>query len=234
MVSLDKAVIARISKDGKTFEILVDSEKALDFRKGRDYSMENIMAVRDVFHDAKKGERVSPSDMEEAFGTSDPLKAAESILRNGQLQLTTEQRRKLTEEKRKQIADTISRQGVNPQTKHPHPPNRILNAMDQAHVQVDPMRPAQEQIQGVLEKIEPILPIKFERVEMAIRIPIEFAGKANPFVRGIAPVKKEEWKSDAWVVVIEVPAGMQSEIMEKLNGLTAGKAEAKVLRHVDV
>lgn len=234
MVSLEKAVIARISKEGKTFEIMVDPEKALDFRKGRPYGMESIMAVRDVFSDAKKGERASPSDMEAAFGTSDQLKVAESILRHGQIQLTTEQRRKLVEEKRKQIADIISRQGVNPQTKLPHPPGRIVNAMDQAHVQVDPMRPANEQVQAVLEQIEAIIPIKFERVEIAVRIPIEYAGKANSFVRGIAPVKREEWKSDSWIVMLEIPAGMQSEIMEKLNGLTAGKVDVKVVRHIDV
>ena len=234
MVSLEKAVIARISKEGKTFEILVDPDKALDFRKGRDYSMENIMAVRDIFTDSKKGERASPSDIEASFGTSDPLQAAAQILKNGQIQLTTEQRRKLTEEKRKQIADIISRQGVNPQTKLPHPPNRIVNAMDQAHVQVDPMKPANEQVQAVLEQIEPILPIRFERVEIAVRIPLEYAGKANSFVRGIAPVKKEEWKSDSWVVMLEIPAGMQSEIMEKLNGLTGGKVEVRAIRHLDV
>ncbi|MEE9406033.1 MAG: ribosome assembly factor SBDS [Candidatus Aenigmarchaeota archaeon] len=234
MVSLEKAVIARISKDGKTFEILVDSEKALEFRKGRDYSMENIMAVRDIFSDSKKGERASPSDIEAAFGTSDPFQAAAQILKNGQLQLTTEQRRKLTEEKRKQIADIISRQGVNPQTKLPHPPNRIMNAMDQAHFQVDPMKPPQEQVQAALEKIEPILPIKFERVEIAVRIPLDCAGKANSFVRGIAPVKKEEWKSDSWIVVLEIPAGMQTEVMEKLNGITGGRAEVKILRHIDI
>ncbi len=234
MVSLEKAVIARISKEGKTFEILVDPDRALDFRKGRDYSMESIMAVRDIFTDSKKGERASPSDIEAAFGTPDPLKAAAHILKNGQLQLTTEQRRKLTEEKRKQIADIISKQGVNPKTKLPHPPNRIENAMEQAHFQVDPMKPAQEQIQACLEAIEPVLPIKFERVEIAIRVPMEYSGKANSFVRGVAPVKKEEWKSDSWVAVLEIPAGMQSEIMEKLNGLTGGKAEAKILRHLDV
>jgi len=106
--------------------------------------------------------------------------------------------------------------------------------MEQAHFQVDPMKPAQEQIQACLEAIEPVLPIKFERVEIAIRVPMEYSGKANSFVRGVAPVKKEEWKSDSWVAVLEIPAGMQSEIMEKLNGLTGGKAEAKILRHLDV
>ena len=45
-------------------------------------------------------------------------------------------------------------------------------------------------------------------------------------------IKKEEWKSDAWIAVVEIPAGMQGEIYEKLNNMTGGKAEVKVLtRH---
>jgi ribosome maturation protein SDO1 len=233
MVSLEKAVIARFSKDGKEFEVLVDPEKALKFRQGAPLDMESVLAVRDIFTDAKKGDRAPTTDLEEAFGTADPLKIAEKIVKDGQVQLTTEQRRKLVEEKKRQIADIISKQGINPQTKLPHPPNRVTNAMDQARVTIDPFKSAQEQVGPIVEQIQPIIPISFERVEIAIRIPMEYAGKANTFVRSLAPLKKEEWRSDAWIAVIEIPAGMQGEIYEKLNSLTAGKADVKVIRSVE-
>lgn len=229
MVSVDKAVTARITRDHTHFEILVDPDKALDLRKGKAIAIEDILAVRDVFKDASKGERASAFEMERHFNTSDPFKVAEFIIRHGEVQLTTEQRRKILEEKRKQIAEIISKQGINPQTKLPHPVTRILNAMEEAKVSVDISKPASDQVESVLSKIQPIIPIAFERLEIAIKVPADQAGRISSIIRNIAPVKKEEWR-DYWFAVIEIPAGMQSEIYKRLNDLTAGKVEVKIIK----
>jgi ribosome maturation protein SDO1 len=229
MVSLDKAVVARIDKAGVRFEIMVDSELALGFRKGQG-SIDNVLAVREVFKDAGNGERASEDDLQKAFHTLDVNKISEEIIKHGDVQITTEHRRKLVEEKRKRIADTISKQGMDPKTNLPHPPQRILNAMDEAKVHIDPMKKSGDQIEAVLEKIQVILPISMERVTVELRVPLQFAGKASSAIRGITQVKKEEWKSDAWVAEIEIPAGLQSEVYNKLNELTAGQAETRVLK----
>jgi len=233
MVSLDKAVIARIHREGKDFEILVDPDLALEFRKGKPVSVENVLAVRDVFTDAKKGDRPSSEDMQKAFQTTDPVKVAEAILKQGDIQLTTDQRRKLVEEKRKQIAGIISKQGVDPKTRLPHPPQRILNAMDQAKVNVDPFKPAENQVEEVLKKLEPVIPISIERIEIAVKIPLDHAGKAASLIRTFAPIKSEEWKGDGWYALLEIPAGMQAEIYSKLNDLTHGNVDVKVLKRGD-
>jgi ribosome maturation protein SDO1 len=230
MVSVEDAVIARVTKDHSHFEILVDPDKALEFRRGREIPVEEIVAVRGVFRDARSGERVPDDDLERFFSTTDFSRIAMHIIRRGELQLTTEQRRRFTEEKRKQIAEMISRQGMNPQTRLPHPPQRILNAMEEAKVIVDPFRSAEEQMKDVVMKIQGILPISIEKVEIELRIPMQYAGKASSVVRNLAPVKKEEWRSDAWVAVIEIPAGMQADIYGRLNELTSGQVEARVIR----
>ena len=232
MVSVDKAVIARITREHVHFEILVDPEKALDFRKGKPVSIESILAVQDIFKDAGKGERAGAHDLETHFKTSDIYKVAEEIIRHGEVQLTTEQRRRLLEEKKRQIADMISRQGINPQTKLPHPVTRILNAMEEARVQVDPTKSAQEQVETVLGKIQPIIPIAFERLEVAIRVPAASAGRMSSHLHSIATVRKEEWQGDYFLALIEIPAGMQSEIYKKLNDLTGGKVESRVVREI--
>ncbi len=95
---------------------------------------------------------------------------------------------------------------------------------------IDPFKPAKEQLKLVLDKIQEILPISLERIEVAIRVPIEFAGKANAIVREITEVKKEEWTSTAWIAIIEIPAGIQADIYEKLNKLTAGKVDVKIVK----
>jgi ribosome maturation protein SDO1 len=234
MVSVDKAVIAKMKKGSHSFEILVDPEKALELRKGNPISIENVLAVQDVFKDAHTGDRAGAFELEASFKTSDVFKVAEEIIRHGEVQLTTEQRRKMLEEKRKQVADIISRQGINPQNKLPHPVTRILNAMEEARVQIDVMKPAQEQVQAVLEKIQPIIPIAFERLEVAIKVPAESAGRLSGHLRSMVTVKKEEWQGAYFFAVIELPAGMQAEIYKKLNDLTGGRVESKVVRETRV
>jgi ribosome maturation protein SDO1 len=107
----EKFTIARLTKDNEHFEILVKSQKALDYRNGKISSITEVLAAETIFSDANKGTRAPEDAIRKAFGTTDPLKAADQIIKKGQLQLTTEQRRKMVEDKREnKIIDYISRQ----------------------------------------------------------------------------------------------------------------------------
>lgn len=234
MVSVEKAVIARISKNNVNFEVLVDPDKALLFKKGSPGSVENMLAVNEIFKDSKKGERASGKDLEDAFGTTDTFKIAEIIIKKGDVQLTTDQKRKLTEEKRTEIANIISKQGVDPKTHIPHPANRILNAMTEAHVDIDPFKPAREQVNSIINKIQEIIPISFEKVTLAIMVPLDLAGKAGHVIREIGDIKKEEWKSNAWYCMLTVPAAMQADIYDRINSVTSGQAEVKVVKREEL
>ncbi|MBI4021605.1 MAG: ribosome assembly factor SBDS [Candidatus Aenigmarchaeota archaeon] len=228
MVSLDKAVIAKIHRT-KEFQILVDPDLALNFKKGKPGSIDNILAVRGIFNDARKGDHAPDSDLTKAFGTTDVVKIAEVILRDGELQLTTEQRRTMVEEKRKQLATLISRQAIDPKTRLPHPPQRIMNAMEQAKVSIDPFKSAEAQLEEILKKLEPIIPLRMERLQIAVHVPMESAGRASSIIRTIAQLKEEEWRGDGWYALLEIPAGMQGDIYAKINDLTHGKADVKVM-----
>lgn len=229
MVSVDEAVIARLDSHGEHFEILVDPEMALEVKKGRDAPPRELVAVEEVYEDSDKGKRVSDKDINEAFGTNDFREIAYRIIRKGDVQLTTEQRRKMREEKRKEIASLISRRAVNPQTDNPHPQKRILNAMDEAGIHVDEMEDAESQVSDVIDELRPILPISIETKKIAVRVPPKFAGKASGGLRDIGKLKNEEWQNDgSWVAVVEMPAGLQDKFYKKVNSLTKGNAETKI------
>lgn len=230
MVSIDKAVVARFESKGKKFEILVDSNKALAFRKGQPYSLENVLAVVEVFRDAKTGDRCGSSELKEAFGTDDVLKVSEAILKKGEIHLTAEQKRTMVEEKRKQIIAIIARNAINPQTDLPHPPQRIEAALEEARIKVDPFLPAEEQVPDALKELRPIIPIRFEKKRVAVKFPAIYAPKAVGMVKRIAEIQKDQWLGDgSWVVVVEIPAGMITEFFDAVNGETKGEAEIKVL-----
>ena len=230
MVSVEDAVIARITKQGITFEILVDPEKALEFKKGKPYSIENILAVNQIFKDSRKGERVSSSDLQKAFQSIDIFAISAIIIKEGDVQLTTDQRRKMTEAKRNEIASLISRQGVDPKTHIPHPMQRILNAMAEAHVDIDPFKSANDQLPQVINRLQPIIPISFEKATIGIKVPVDAAGKISHSIREFGSIEKEEWTPTSWVVVMTISAGMQTALNDKVNNLTAGRAEIKVIK----
>ncbi|MDP2768052.1 MAG: ribosome assembly factor SBDS [Candidatus Methanoperedens sp.] len=231
MVALDESIIARLKTHGKTFEVFVDPDGALAFKTGDAVKLENILAVEDVFSDAKNGDRPAEQDVINAFGTTDVIKIAEKIIREGELHLTTEQRKKMLDEKKKRVINIIAQNAINPQTKAPHPPARIEAAMDEAGVHIDPMKDVDEMVNITMKAIRPIIPIRFEEVKIAVKLPAEYAVKAYGSVAGFGNLTKQEWQNDgSWIGVLSIPAGRQDELYSLLNRLTKGSAETKFLK----
>ena len=226
----EKYTIARFTKDNEHFEVLVKPEKALDYRMGKMSAITEVLVAETIFSDANKGIKVSEEALRKAFGTTEPLKVAEVILKSGTIQLTTEQRRKMIEDKRKQIIAFISRQCVDPRTNLPHPPLRVEQAMEQIHYSIDPFKPVEEQAKEIIKLLRSILPLKMEQVSVGVRIPAEYAAKAYGTVKGFGTIKREEWRADgSWYGVLEMPAGLYGPFLEKIGEITKGNAEAKIL-----
>ena len=235
MISVDKAVVARLKIKNLSFEILVDPKKAFEMKKGANVNIQEVLAYPAIYKDARKGEAVREEDLQKTFGTKDIYKIAEEIIKKGEFSLTTEQKRELIEEKKNQIATLISKRAINPQTNTPHPPQRILNAMEKAGVNIDPFIDAEVQVEKVLKAIKPLLPIKFEKVLLQIKIPSQFAGKAYSIISKAGEVKNEEYLADGSLQVqIEIFSGVQDEFFRKLAEITKGNYESKVLRKVEV
>jgi len=231
MVRLEDAVIARMVIQGITFEVLVDPELALALRAGEKADIKDVIATDRIFKDAKKGLAASEESMKKIFGTTDAFKIAEEIVKRGEVQITTEQRRKLREQRLKQIVALISRRAINPQTNLPHPSTRIEAAISEARVQIDEFKGAEEQLGRVIKALMPILPLKFENRTIAVRVPAKYVGRSQRHLREFGTVKEERWLEDgSWSFVIEMPAGAQGEFFERLNDLTRGEAEAKVMK----
>jgi ribosome maturation protein SDO1 len=230
MVRLEDAVIAKLSSHGTNFEVLVDPELALALRSGQSVDIKNVLAIDKIFKDSKKGDKASEEMVQKAFSTTDVLKAAEQIIRRGEIQITTEQRRKMRDERLKQVVTLISKRSINPQTGLPHPPARIESAMEEARVHVEVFKSAEEQLSAIVKELRPIIPLKFETRRITIKIPSTYVGKASKVVKGFAAVKQEQWLNDgSWTVVVEIPAGLQAEFFDKLNELTRGEVQTKVI-----
>jgi len=190
----ERYTVARITRNGEHFEVLVKPEKALDYRMGKISAVAQVLAAETIFSDANKGIKVSEETLRKTFGTAETPKVAETILKKGTIQLTTEQRRKMIEDKRKQIIAFVSKQCVDPKTNLPHPPLRIEQAMDQVHHPIDPFKPTEEQAKDIIKLLRPILPLKMEHVSVSIHIPAEHAAKTYGTVKAFGTIESQEWR----------------------------------------
>src|SRR3989344_2518550 len=204
--------IARLKIGGEMFEIDVDPDKALDFKNGIISDVHEVLRVRKIFSVVKRALLASEHVMNKIFKTSDPVEVAKIILNEGEIQLTEEHRKKAREEKRKRLIYLIHRNAVDPKTHLPHPHARIENAFEEAKIKIDEDKPADMQLQDVIKKLQPILPIRFEMKEIEIRIPPEYARKSYGLVKSWGKILKEDWLSGGyWNVVIEIPGVLASE-----------------------
>jgi len=226
----EKHTIARITKDNEHFEVLVKPEKALDYRLGKISSISEVLITETIFSDANKGTKVSEEILRKAFGTTDQLKVADIILKKGTLQLTTEQRRKMIEDKRRQIIAFISKNCVDPRTNLPHPPLRIEQAMEQIHYSIDPFKATEEQAREIIKLLRQFLPLKMEQVSVSVHIPAQYAARAYGTLKALGTIKREEWRADgSWHGILEMPAGVYAPFLEKIGEVTKGNAEAKII-----
>jgi ribosome maturation protein SDO1 len=226
---MPKTVIAKYSVNGDEFEIFVDADSAYSFITGKTANPMAVLQVEEVFEDANKGKRQSKEKILKAFNTEDIAKITEIILKKGNVPITTEQKSKMVEEKRKQIVSIISRNSIDPRTNAPHTVQRIENAMAEAKVNVDPFKNANEQVEGVIKKINIILPIKFATLRLEVIIPPEYANRCYGLLKQYG-IKSEEWQGNGSLkAILEFPAGLQAEFYEKLNNFTKGSAVTKAL-----
>jgi len=225
----DKFTTVRFTANGDRFEILVHPDNALSFKLGRNVDVSQVIAIDEVYSDSSKGQRINSEKLEKHFKTADHSEAAKWVLKKGELQLTTEQRRKMTEDKRKQIIAIIARNFLDPRTGLPHPPTRIEQAVQEVKISIDPFKDAQEQSKIVIEQLRTIIPLKSEKMKIRIRVPPQFSPQTIGAMKGFGEISNEEWSSDgSWNAVIEIPGGVHTSMMEKLNSVTKGSAQANI------
>ena len=230
MVRVEDAIVARLESHGHKFEIFVDPE-ATDRIKEGVVDLANDVALDEIYKDARKGEKAGEDTLKEVFKTTDISEIIIEIVRKGQIQLTTEQRHQMTERRRKQVIDTIVRESINPQTNAPHPPARIAQAIDDAKVHIDPFKAVGEQVQIVLKAIKPLLPIRMEKTKLAVKLTGDAYGKVYGEIARGGYLVKEEWAKDgSWIGLLEVPAGMASEIMGALSRRGQDNIEIKIVK----
>lgn len=211
-------VVARIKSKGKEFEISVDVDEALKVRAGTG-SVASALNSNGIYLDMKKGIVASGSVLTECFGTTDVNAIAMKIMKEGEIQKPQEMRSAERDAKVKQVIDMVLRNAVD-QHGRPYTEDRIKRAIDEVHFNFD-NRPADRQMPELLEKLKTVIPIKVDTKKIKLIIPARFSGQVYGLIKDYK--ESEDWMSNGDLkVIVNVPAGMQLDFYDKLNGITHG------------
>lgn len=234
MINVDKAVFARLNKKGKEFEILVDpnlvGKAREDLIKGKDVDLSLVLAVEDIFFDSKKGIRAGKKDLMPAFDTSDVIEIAKIIIKEGKINTSSENRTKETQDKWDRLAALISMNAVDPQTKKPIPRKVIEDALHKSMHKVD-SRKVDDQLPDAIKAVKKIIPLSFEQRTLQINnIAANLVTPCLNTCKNLGTITKENWNADrSLTLIVSVPASLREELIDKLNALTKGNADIKVI-----
>ena len=222
----NKSTIVRLVIDNDKFEILVKPDPALDYKLGKKIDVSNILISDEIYADANKGTRIADEKLIRNFKTTDSIEIAKKILEQGEVNLTTDQRRRMVEEKKKQIIQYINRNFVDPKTHLPHPPLRIQNAMEEVRLIIDPFKKPEDQTKKIIESLRKILPLKSENLQLLVTIPPQFSAPSYNVLKNIGELKDEKWLQDGSLrVIVEINAGIKGTFVERMNSVTKGSAQ---------
>jgi len=228
---MDKVTVVKLTADSEKFEILVKPDPALEYKLGKRKDISTILISDEIYSDSSKGTRASTEKLMKAFKTTDQATIANVILQKGDLNLTTDQRRKMVSEKRKQIIEFIAKTFVDPRSHLPHPPLRIEQAMNDAKVAVDPFKSLEEQTKDVVEHLRSIIPLKSENMLLEILIPAQFAAQSYSVLKSVGNLKKEEWQANGSLkVILDIPAAARAKVIDRLGSITKGTASVEVVK----
>lgn len=216
----------RLTINGDKFEILVKPDPALEYKTGKRTDFSSVLVSDEIYSDANKGSRASSEKLTKHFKTKDTGEIAKQILTRGELALTTDQRRRMVEEKKKQIIQFISRNFVDPKNHLPHPPIRIESAINEVRIIIDPYKRAEDQAKQVIEALRKILPLRSEVAVLTITIPPQFASQSYSVLKGTGNFKNEQWLSDGSLkAIVEVNAGAKGTLLDRIGSVTKGSAQ---------
>ena len=223
--------VVKYSYEGEKFEILVKPDPALEYKLGKKKDISLVLVSDDIYTDSSKGTKPSIEKLLKAFKTEDATEIAEKILQKGDLNLTTEQRRKMVEEKKKQLVEFIAKTYVDPRTHLPHPPIRIEQAMKDARISVDSQKSVDEQVKDIVEKLRSIIALKSENLSLEIIIPAQFASQSYAVLKSVGSLKKEEWQNNGSLkAILEIPAAARPHVIDRLGSITKGSASVEVIQ----
>jgi len=187
-----------------------------------------VLVSDDVFRNHQTGDKAASVDLQDAFGTTVMRDCALQILEKGEIQLTTAERKELTEQKRREIVSYIHKYYLDPKTKLPHPITRVELALDQMKFHAVYDQDTHTQIEAIMKKMPEFMPVKKMEIEGVLIVAHKFAGQVAGVVPKFATIGKEDYSDAGIQYTLSVVPGDFDPFMAELNRITKGDFQFNV------
>ena len=196
-------------------------EKWKEGKKDEDWN--NVLFVEEVFKNSTKGERPTKEELTETFGNIDLKAIFQQIALKGELQLNSNDRKEMTENKRKAIINNINKNFMDPQTKKPYSVVQIDNALNSIKAKIDMQKSVEEQVKTIVKDLMLKLPLtKVVSVEGKLIIPLSLTGKVQSNLKNYCVIKNESWTDKSWIVNISLTHSEYDSLIQFLTKTTNG------------
>jgi len=226
----EKESIARLTIKGNRFEVLIDAERALNYKMRRTPWSDKIVKIDQVWKDYRKGERASNELLMKFLSTKDPYQVAKKIIDEGELQIPASLRKRLIDDKRRAIMSLVSKVAFDPQTNFPIPLLRVEQAFEAISFSVDPFKEPEEQLRPVLLELKKVIPIKLKEAEVEVTFPPELLRPITGFLEAYGEISRPPArKGESMTAIFRVPEVSRSITAQKIGKRFGEKVKVALL-----
>jgi ribosome maturation protein SDO1 len=212
-------------------EIICNQGSIEAYREGKS-CLDDTLITQEIYKDAKKADRASEADIVEVFQHKDMSKALDEIIKKGDYQISTAERKKKVEEKRKQIVYYFHKNYMDPKSRLPHPITRIEAALsDIKALRIHPHEPTENQAKQIMKQLRDIIPMKSNAMEGTITVPHAFLGQLQGVVRSSCTVLKEDYTDFGCKMRVAFVASDLEKLLADINRV--GKGEVSLEFEMD-
>lgn len=221
--------LVRYKHNRTTFEVMVCDGAVTKYRDGEIEDIDKVVRADEVWIDAHRGERASKSQLEEAFGTQDVQEALKYILKNGDAQISENERQKQYEERRESLVTYIQKHYVNSHNNMPLEKERIESILDELNPKIDVKMDTPHLASKIVPKLIDKLAMKEGGTIIigSITVPNEYAAAVSSAVRKFASVIKETLLEKD--IKIEVAVKNHNMLVKELASVTGGNYYLEVV-----
>ncbi|ORZ10534.1 ribosome maturation protein SBDS-like protein [Absidia repens] len=233
-IKLTNVSVVRLRKGGKRFELACYKNKVMEWRTNVETDLDEVLQIHSVFLNVSKGQVASKDDLNKCFKTDDTDKVIQEILKKGELQVAEKERSNQLESMWKDIANIVTDNCVNPQTKRPYTVTMIEKAMQDLHLSVNPKRSSKSQALDVIKQLQEKQLLPIQRAQMRVRITLP-QGKdfkkvlKEKIVPLVTSTEEEDFEADELELIALVDPGKYRAINDIVQNDTRGKGQLEIM-----
>jgi len=213
---MSKTILVRY----KNLELLCNPNTMVKYRKGL-ITRDSVLAINHIFKNAQKGNKANDKDIQKVFGNKVLLECIDEMLNKGDFQLTSQERKELTEKKRNEILNYFHNNYINPKNKLPHPRTRYENAFKENKINIDYSISTEKQVKDIYNKLMGIITMKPKEKEITISLS-KLDKKITKTISTYGSILSTKTKNNRYFIQINILNSQYQNLLDDLENSTNG------------